>query len=235
MNYLLICVLITITLSTTIKGASQTALDPNSIVVCLIRHGQTDWNKKFIMQGHTDKPLNSKGRTQIQRLATKLQTVPFAAYYSSDLQRAIESAHILTQSKPMLINTDPRLRERNYGSWEGTFGLKYGLSPSKYKKDVESSESMRQRVFSFLQDVTQQHHGQYVLVVAHGGVIDTILRTILPHPLKMFRIPNGSLTCIVHQEGQWHFLPEQQLYSLCCSQAPIQLDIAKDLDIFAGK
>jgi broad specificity phosphatase PhoE len=80
---------------------------------------------------------------------------------------------------------------------------------------------MRQRIFSFLQDITKQYQGQYVLVVAHGGVIDTILRTILAHPFKMFRIPNGSLTCIVYQEGQWQLLPEQKLYDLCCSNQPL--------------
>jgi broad specificity phosphatase PhoE len=221
MNYVLICVFLASTVPIIIKSAAQTSLDSNSIVVCLVRHGQTDLNKKYVMQGHTDQPMNTKGRTQIQRLATKLQTVPFSAYYSSDLQRAIESAHILTQSKPMPIQIDPRLRERNYGSWEGSFGLTYGLSPSKYKKDVESPENMRQRIFSFLQDITKQYQGQYVLVVAHGGVIDTILRTILAHPFKMFRIPNGSLTCIVYQEGQWQLLPEQKLYDLCCSNQPL--------------
>ncbi|MFZ5954457.1 MAG: histidine phosphatase family protein [Candidatus Dependentiae bacterium] len=66
----------------------------NSTTLILIRHGQTDWNLAGKLQGHADIPLNAKGIEQAKRVAhyLKAKQVPITALYSSDLQRAQQTA-----------------------------------------------------------------------------------------------------------------------------------------------
>ena len=63
-------------------------------LIFLIRHGETDWNAEGRWQGHTDVPLNQKGRTQALRVADALRKAGLGGVVSSDLSRARETAQI---------------------------------------------------------------------------------------------------------------------------------------------
>ncbi|MHB0939990.1 MAG: histidine phosphatase family protein, partial [Armatimonadota bacterium] len=84
----------------------------------LIRHGQTDWNLAQRFQGQSDIPLNEIGRRQANALADRLSSQPFEVAYSSDLQRALETAKVIAGDR-LEIKTDLRLREMDFGDWEG--------------------------------------------------------------------------------------------------------------------
>ena len=67
--------------------------------IIAVRHGETDWNLATRLQGHVDIGLNDKGRWQAQRLAQALAVrEPITAIYSSDLQRAFDTAHAVAQA-----------------------------------------------------------------------------------------------------------------------------------------
>src|SRR5262245_34226909 len=85
----------------------------------LVRHGETDWNATGRIQGHSDTPLNAVGREQARRVALRLAREPVRAVYSSDLARAFETATIIGQPLGLTVVTSARLRERQYGAWEG--------------------------------------------------------------------------------------------------------------------
>src|SRR5574340_48950 len=85
----------------------------------IVRHGQTEWNVKKLMQGHTDIPLNKEGETQAREMAKKLRRIHFAAAYSSDLLRAKQTAELITLEKKIVVKTTKALRERFYGRLEG--------------------------------------------------------------------------------------------------------------------
>ena len=87
--------------------------------ILLVRHGETDWNASGRIQGHSDTPLNAAGRQQAQRAAQRLAPEPVRALYSSDLARAFETATIIGEPLGLTVVTSPRLRERQYGAWEG--------------------------------------------------------------------------------------------------------------------
>ena len=85
----------------------------------LARHGETDWNRDGIWQGHGDPPLNELGRRQAAELAERMADVEIEALYSSDLRRAYETAEIVGRAKGVEITADPDLREMDVGSWSG--------------------------------------------------------------------------------------------------------------------
>ncbi|MEK1831722.1 histidine phosphatase family protein [Priestia megaterium] len=58
----------------------------------LIRHGQTDWNKNKLIQGHADIPLNEAGKQQAKRVAERFRDIHIDVIYTSDLLRAQETA-----------------------------------------------------------------------------------------------------------------------------------------------
>jgi len=93
-----------------------------SLLLTLVRHGQTEANRQLIVQGQKDVCLSDEGRLQAKKLATHVQAMglSFDAIYSSDLVRAKETAEIIAgPEKKDAIFVDSRLRERGYGVFEG--------------------------------------------------------------------------------------------------------------------
>jgi 2,3-bisphosphoglycerate-dependent phosphoglycerate mutase len=149
----------------------------------LTRHGETDWNAERRWQGHSDPPLNGRGREQARELAAMLDGVD--VIYASDLARARETAEILGERLSLEVRLDPRLRERSFGAWEGkTWDELEERSADELRRwqsgethgaeDSEPYEDFSRRVESFLEDVLRRHPEEQVLVVGHGGSIRAI-------------------------------------------------------------
>lgn len=149
----------------------------------IVRHGQTDWNVQGKLQGHADIPLNSAGRAEAAELSERIRTIDFDICFASDLQRAIETARILSATHPLIIRPVPALRERNYGSWEGRLFSEL----LEYEKrgypllNIESDEEIQKRIFPLLDEIVSNHPGATVLIVTHGSV----LRSLLAHLLNI--------------------------------------------------
>jgi broad specificity phosphatase PhoE len=82
----------------------------------LVRHGETEWSRSGQHTGRTDLPLLAEGEDQARRLGDRLRGIQFAAVYSSDLKRALETAHLAGFERPEVT---PLLREFDYGDYEG--------------------------------------------------------------------------------------------------------------------
>jgi broad specificity phosphatase PhoE len=149
----------------------------------LTRHGETDWNAERRWQGHSDPPLNERGREQARELAAALDGVD--VIYASDLARARETAEIVAARLGLEVRLDPRLRERAFGTWEGksfdeleehfpeALG-RWRTGETHGPDDAEPYQDFSRRVGSFLEDVLSSHPGDHVLVVGHGGSIRAI-------------------------------------------------------------
>lgn len=146
----------------------------------IVRHGETDWNVEKRKQGQKDIPLNSIGRKQAERLSQELKHIAFDVGFSSDLQRAYETACIVSDKQLPVIWQDTRLRERCFGQWEGRLWSEFSNASLEEKSDVESDETIILRVFSFLNETRTKHKGKTILVVTHGDVIRNIVASILP-------------------------------------------------------
>jgi probable phosphoglycerate mutase len=173
-----------------------------------IRHGETDWNRRQCFQGQIDVPLNGNGLEQAARLGARLAAEPHDAIFSSDLQRAQQTAAPVAAAwgqQPVLV---PGLREQCFGVWEGldfpAIQEKYpDLWPQWLEQDADfalpGGESLAQfhaRVIDAVKGLAAQAPGRRLAIVTHGGVLDMLWRTAQGLPLKGPRecaIPNTGL------------------------------------------
>ena len=179
----------------------------------LVRHGETDWNRTGVIQGHADVPLNDNGRKQIKLLAKRLEGVSFSAAYSSDLIRTSESAGIIVDGREVSVVADPDLREFYYGEWEGlavkeieaqfptAYAQLMGAEGSSFvAPGGESSAQVLDRVRRFCAVIEERHSvAEDILVVAHGGSIRALLACLLDLPddsLWKFQLAGASLSVI---------------------------------------
>lgn len=183
----------------------------------LVRHGETDWNRDRRWQGHTGPPLNAAGRRQARALARTLPAV--TAVYASDVERTIETAVLLAAPHRLEVTREPRLREINFGRWEGLtraeiearFGDWFASWLAGERTAPEGGESdaaMAERVFAALDDIAERHHGERVLVVTSGGPIRSVqarLRGIDPLAARRLveAVSHCSLVELSIRDGAW--------------------------------
>lgn len=145
--------------------------------ICLIRHGETDWNARELTQGSTDIPLNDTGRAQARATARMLADDAWDAIYASPLSRARETAEIIADNldlRPIRIHED--LRERGFGEAEGLDASERRIRfPDKVIPGAESWDAVLERGLTVLETIRLAHPDERVLVVAHGGVINGLL------------------------------------------------------------
>ena len=149
----------------------------------LARHGETDWNRTHRWQGFTGPPLNETGRRQAEELAAKVDDLD--AIYSSDSERARETARIVAARLGLSVTEDPRLREVNFGEWEGLtrqeINERYSGAFSRWDAcelaeptGGESDAAMAERVLQALSEIADRHAHDRVLVVTSGGPIRAV-------------------------------------------------------------
>ena len=139
------------------------------------RHGETAWNVENIVCGTTDLPLNDTGRAQALETGAQLADTPLDLVVCSPMLRARQTAELICQGRDLPLLLDPRLREQDYGEYEG--GSRFDEGFLAHKKSFatrypggESHMSTAVRVYSFLEDTARNCPGESVLVVCHGGI-----------------------------------------------------------------
>lgn len=152
----------------------------------LVRHGETDWNRERRWQGHADTPMNETGRKQARALARTLTGAPIAAVYSSDLRRAHETAEIVAAAHQLPVSVDRRLREIDFGEWEGLtteeiherfpeYAAAWPPDDGRPFPGGETYAAMGERVVEALAEIAHRHPDGDVVVVLHGGPIRGVL------------------------------------------------------------
>ena len=176
---------------------SSDVTQPTDILI--IRHGQTAWNTQKRLQGHSDIPLNENGRLQAVTLAEILRDEPLDAIFSSDLQRAYQTAYEIAKIHNLPVHQDRSFRERCYGICEGmkdgeireaypeSYKAWYAADPDHFFPDGErKTESPRQfhhRAVNAIREAATRSPGKKIAIVTHFGVIETAYRTAQNIPL----------------------------------------------------
>ncbi len=186
--------------------------------ICMVRHGETEWNTERRIQGHIDIGLNNTGLRQAALAGKSLRDAGIAAVYGSDLTRAWVTAQAIAAAVGLAPVAVPEMRERCYGIFEGlTYAEAKARHPEAYAcfeaRDTdygyghgESLKALFARVSGKLVEIAAAHPGQNVVVVSHGGVLDIVNRFVRGHPLETprdFLIPNAGINWIAVVDGAW--------------------------------
>ena len=162
----------------------------------LIRHGETEWNKRKMFQGHSDVELAPEGVHQAHLLAAHFPVGHIDAVYSSDLRRARMTAEIIQDKFGLALKIDRRLREASYGNWEERAFEELAIAhPVEFKtffldpdaftpEGGERFSDVQARAMAALNEIVKAHPHQTAAVVTHGGVLRTIIAAVLDAPLK---------------------------------------------------
>jgi broad specificity phosphatase PhoE len=182
-------------------------LDSSPRKIYLIRHAESLWNSERRVQGTClQVPLSPTGRSQAQLLGRRLRTLPLRAVYSSDAERALETAR-LSLIDGRLVTVSREIRELSLGEWEGRLiaDLRaedpekldaWYRKPSTVRlKGGEDLGAFRNRVVSFIDGIVGSPDGGDTAVITHGGVICGYLTHILgmhADDIWSFSLPNGA-------------------------------------------
>jgi|SRR3989344_3612679 len=153
--------------------------------IYLVRHGETDWNKKDIIQGQIDTPLNKKGESQALKMASKLEKIHFDAIFSSDLARAKHTAEHIAAKRKLAVKTTKALRERYFGKFQGKKfpkekNIRKMIEDLVKKSKIESEKPetddlIISRLTGFLREVSTAYPGKTILLATHAAPIRTLL------------------------------------------------------------
>ena len=186
----------------------------NAVFVTLVRHGESEANREKRWQGQTDSPLSALGQEQARTLRARLAPERFRRVVTSDLRRARDTAGALG----VALETTEALREFDVGRWEGLTQEEVArqfpeeLDGLKRGKDVrlgggESMSLFRARVGRAYRDLLASlEPGDHALIVAHGGVIASILAGALGFSRGkdwvLSRPANASVSSLAHRPSR---------------------------------
>lgn len=176
----------------------------------LVRHGETEMNEKGCYCGWMDCELSRKGIHQGMLLHHSFEDINLDVIFSSDLKRAVDTANIISIGKDVQLNIDSRLKELNFGVWEGKHYTEimkeHPESWENWTRDWqnaapaegESFSEMWLRVSDFIKAMMHSYKNKDILIVAHQGVLRIITTYLLDIPV----------------EKTWSFHFEQGAYSI---------------------
>lgn len=148
--------------------------------LCLVRHGETDWNKEKRLQGRTDIALNDNGRFHATKAGEYLKQYTWDRIITSPLLRAKETAEIISRVLDINeVSIDDNVIERNYGLAEGlTLDERLEKYPDRNYEGMEEREILRARMMKALEGYAGEYKDENIIVVSHGGAINSVLHTL---------------------------------------------------------
>jgi broad specificity phosphatase PhoE len=189
------------------------------LTLFFVRHGETDWNAAHRLQGQIDVPLNEAGRAQAARngqVLKKLIRSDAVDFVASPLARARETMEIVRAElglTPDDFRVDSRLKEINFGHWEGRYWAELPrLDPTGYAdreanpfhwrpSGGESYADLARRTVAWLREVDSD-----TVVVSHGGVSRILRGHILkldPREVPFLKVPQDRVLRLRSEGIEW--------------------------------
>lgn len=187
-----------------------------------VRHGQTDYNKRRIVQGRRiDSTLNATGRTQAEHLARRFADIELDAIYSSTLRRARETTEAVSAEHPDVpVHHLEDLEEMSWGIYEGAPSspkvarvfeeMNARWKCGEFDRPVEGGESILEvqaRALRAVDRIREAEAGGRILVVAHGRFLRVLLSTLLEeyglHRMHEIHHANTAVNHLVCRGGRF--------------------------------
>ncbi len=165
--------------------------------------------------GWNDVELSALGFEQAEKVAERFSSLQLKGLYSSDLQRAVQTAEAIGKKHGITPIRTPLLREINFGKWEGLTHNEISLFFEEEQRswiedpfhqapiDGETLLEVRQRADHFLKGLSSRENEGVFVVATHGGVIRSILHHYLrlrPQQLWELHVDNASVSLLQKQE-----------------------------------
>lgn len=173
----------------------------------IVRHGETEWNKIGKQQGHLNSNLTENGVKQAESIRDYIKN-DYNFIISSDLGRATQTAEIIAGKYNTKIILEQGLRERHLGIIQGLTMEEFkDKFPEEYDKfcssdhnyiipEGESAKQRYDRAINTFNSIVSNYKDMNLLIVTHGGILESIFRHTLNIPIKQertFSIINGSI------------------------------------------
>lgn len=161
----------------------------------VMRHAETEWNREKRIQGRQDSPLSARGRMQADAWGLRLQAFQWDRILSSDAGRALATVRRINARLKLPVALEPRLRELDWGRWTAKTIAQLRAEEADLvaaqeqagwdfrPPGGESRRSQLERCRQALLDAAGAWPGQTILVVAHGGVIRSLVHGLSDHPI----------------------------------------------------
>lgn len=198
-----------------------------------LRHGETDWNVKRLVQGSTDIPLNEYGRYLAKETAKGFKEIVIDVVYTSPLIRAKETAQLVLVDQNPLYMDEPRIREMGFGAYEGMCISGPDKSPkspefNKFFEDTvnfvptkggETMKELMDRTGDFLNEIykNKELEDKNIMISTHGVTMTALLNHIKNNlAVECFWCeevpPNCGVTIVEVKDGIPSILEESLVY-----------------------
>lgn len=203
------------------------------MILYIVRHGETEWNKVRRVQGHTDIPLNDYGRHLAEETAKGMKDIPIDLAYTSPLSRATETAQIVLGERKVPIYSEERIKEIGFGSYEGLYTSGEHKEPGSEEfnrfftdtanyappQDAETISELYERTGDFLKEMCERDdlRDKNILVSTHGAAMTALLNRIKGN-LSVAEFwkdevpPNCSVTMVEIKDREMKIVREGVIY-----------------------
>ncbi len=186
------------------------------MLIFLVRHAESTWNRQKKIQGQKDPPLSDYGKREARLVAKRFKELSFDSVCSSPQKRALETARAIVGKKAEIM-TDNDLCEISLGKWEGkTLAQIRKQSGDKFDRWVvrpdrtpvpggEDFKAFVRRVKKAIRKIEKSAPCDNVLIVGHGGVISTYVTMVLnikPVDVWCVTVKNASVTIVEVKDGR---------------------------------
>lgn len=194
--------------------------------IFLVRHGETQWNVEYRLQGQVQHVrLDEEGVRQSKLLAKRLAKEKIDLIYSSPLERALQTAEMIAEPHGLAIITHAGLSERSHGIMDGLTREEIRKNHPEVWKVYEGTREMpgiagaetlaqlAERAFISFMEISRQGPGKNIVVVSHGGVNRAIISRLVGIERSKIRQHNCCIN-IIKYDGKnctdkvRHALPE---------------------------
>ena len=203
------------------------------MILYIVRHGETDWNKMHKVQGQTDIPLNDYGRRLAEETAQGMKKIPLDLGFTSPLLRAKETAQIILAGRSVPLYDEERIQEISFGRYEGLYCGGEDRDPDSGafnrffndtgnyipSEDAETIPQLYERTGSFLREISSREDlaDKKILVSTHGAAMTSLLNRIrgnlsVEHFWKDEVPPNCSVTVVEIKDGKARILKEGMIF-----------------------
>jgi uncharacterized phosphatase len=168
--------------------------------ICLLRHGETDWNNLKKLQGRENIPLNMTGIKQITETAKYLKNNDWKIIITSPLLRAKTSAEIISKEiENVKIHEDVDFIERDYGKASGMTSDERKIEfPNGKHSGIESYKALQSRTVNALLKYIKKYKGRDIIIISHGAAINSMLAYVSKNKIgtKKTILKNACMTLL---------------------------------------